>query len=303
MWIRVLGTSGGGGFPQWNCNCPHCQAVRSGTAAARPRTQCSIAASADYRRWFLFNATPDLRAQIEANPPLQPREGVRHTPIEAVVLSDAEMDHTVGLYTLREGRRLRLYSTAWVRQTIAPILDAIGALCAIDWIPVRLDTDLPLEGRDGRPAGLVIRAFATLTTKVAFFAADRVAQPEVTVGYRITDAASGRAAVYLPALQELNDHVRASVDGAACLLVDGTCWDDDELDRLGIQGKTSLAMGHLPVGGPAGSLEQLATLPVERVIYTHLNNTNPMLIEDSWQRRAVTERGIGVAYDGLEIEI
>src|SRR5271155_2402466 len=102
MWIRMLGTSGGGGFPQWNCNCPNCQAVRAGSPTTRPRTQCSIAVSADYRQWFLFNATPDLRAQIEANPPLQPHGGVRHTPIEAVVLSDAEMDHTVGLYTLRE---------------------------------------------------------------------------------------------------------------------------------------------------------------------------------------------------------
>jgi pyrroloquinoline quinone biosynthesis protein B len=270
---------------------------------AQPRTQCSITVSPDYRHWFLFNATPDLRAQIEANPPLQPREGVRHTPIEAVILSDAEMDHTVGLYTLREGRRLRLYATAWVHQAITPILDTIGALAAIEWIPVPLDTDVRLEGRDGQSSGLVFRAFATLTTKVAFFAADQVAQPEVSVGYRITETASGRSVVYLPALQELNAHVRANVNGASCLLVDGTCWDDDELARRGIDGKTSRAMGHLPVDGPDGSLAQLGSLAVERIIYTHINNTNPLLIDDSWQRRAVTERGIEVAYDGLEIEI
>jgi pyrroloquinoline quinone biosynthesis protein B len=259
--------------------------------------------SADYRHWFLFNATPDLRAQIDANPPLQPREGVRHTPIEAVILSDAEMDHTVGLYTLREGRRIRLYATAWVHQAITPMLEAISALCVIEWIPVPLDTDVPLEERNGQPSGLVFRAFATLTTKVAFFAADRVAQPEVSVGYRITETASERSVVYLPALQELNAHVRANVNGASCLLVDGTCWDDDELARLGIDGKTSLAMGHLPIGGPDGSLAQLASLSVERVVYTHMNNTNPLLIEDSWQRRAVVERDIAVAYDGLEIAI
>jgi pyrroloquinoline quinone biosynthesis protein B len=259
--------------------------------------------SADYQQWFLFNATPDLRAQIEANPPLHPYGGVRHTPIEAVVLSDAEMDHTVGLYTLREGRRLRLYATEWVHRTITPILDAISALCTIEWIPVPLDTDVPLTGLDGRSSALVFRAFATLTTKVAFFAADRAPQPEVTVGYRITDTRSGRSAVYLPALQELNEQVRAHVSGASCLLVDGTCWDDDELGRLGIAGKTALAMGHLPVGGPGGSLEQLVTLPVERIIYTHMNNTNPLLLEDSWQRRAVTAHGIDVAYDTMELVI
>ena len=306
MWVRVLGSAAGGGFPQWNCNCPNCRAVRDGSRPCRARTQSSIALSADYRRWFLFNASPDIRSQIEAFGPLRPQGEVRRTPIQGIVLSDAELDHTLGLLSLREARFLRVYATTWVRTALSecnPILRTLGAYCTVDWQPVRLGDVVPLCGSDGVDSGLQCRAFATLSTKTVAFAAGSAGNPEAAVGYRVTDRRTARTLVYMPAVQELNAEVRSQLQDCACLLVDGTCWYDDELARLGIGGKTARAMGHLPIGGAGGSLEQLATLDIARKVYIHINNTNPLLIEDSPERRAVEAQGIEVAVDGLEMEL
>jgi pyrroloquinoline quinone biosynthesis protein B len=306
VWVRVLGSAAGGGFPQWNCNCSNCRAMRDASRPCRPRTQSSIALSADYRHWFLFNASPDIRSQIEAFGPLWPQGEVRRTPIQGIVLSDAELDHTLGLLSLREARILRVYATTWVHAALSewnPILRTLGAYCTVDWQPVRLGDVLPLCGPDGVDSGLQCRAFATLSTKTVAFAAGSAGHPEATVGYRVTDRRTGRTLVYMPAVQELNAEVRSQLQDCACLLVDGTCWYDDELARLGIGGKTARAMGHLPISGAGGSLEQLATLDIARKVYIHINNTNPLLIEDSPERRAVEAQGIEVAVDGLEIEI
>ena len=306
MWVRVLGSAAGGGFPQWNCTCLNCRAVREGTRPCRARTQSSIALSADYRQWFLFNASPDLRSQIEAFPPLRPRGAVRGTPIQGLVLSDAELDHTLGLLSLREGRVLRLYATAWVHRALSawnPLLRTLGAYCPVDWQPVRLGHVVPLCGVDGVDSGLRCQAVALPGTKTVAFAAEPGAHPEASVGYRVTDWRTGGTLVYMPALPELSVDVRRAIAGCACLLVDGTCWSDDEMARLGIGGKTARAMGHLPIGGAGGSLEQLAALDIARTVYIHINNTNPLLLEDSPERRAVEAQGIEVAADGLELEI
>jgi pyrroloquinoline quinone biosynthesis protein B len=307
MWARVLGSAAGGGFPQWNCGCPNCRAARAGARPCQPRTQSSLAVSADRERWFLFNASPDIRAQIASFPALWPRQGVRDTPIQGVVLSDAELDHTLGLLSLREGRRVRVYATGWVHQALTewnPLLRTLAAFATVQWQPVRLDAEVPLCTGDGLDSGLRCRAFSTGSTKpLAFAPAHSAGQPEACVGYRIWSAGSGRVLVYLPALELLSPAVRSQILGSACLLVDGTCWLDDELGRLGISTKTARAMGHLPVGGDGGSLEQLAALRLERVIFVHINNTNPMLLDDSPERRAVEARGLEVACDGLELEI
>jgi pyrroloquinoline quinone biosynthesis protein B len=305
MWVRVLGAAAGGGFPQWNCNCPNCRGVRNGSLSCRPGTQSSIAVSTDYRHWFLFNASPDIRRQVEAFPPLWPAH-VRHTPIQAVVLSDAELDHTVGLLSLREARSLRVYATEWVHTAIStwnPILRTLGAFCEIDWQPVRLQETVSLCGPEGVDGGLRCQAFSTASTKTVAFAAEPTPHPEATVGYRLTDARTGRTLVYAPAVQELTAAVRDQLRDCACVLFDGTCWDDDELARLGIAGKTARAMGHLPIGGAGGSLEPFAALDVRRKVYIHINNTNPVLIENSPQRRAVEAREIEVAFDGMEVEV
>lgn len=298
MRLRVLGSGAGGGFPQWNCRCPTCSAVRDGSRPCQPRTQSSIAVSADGADWFLVNASPDLRAQIEATPALHPRED-RVTPLRAVLLTDAEIDHTLGLLLLREGRGVTVHATGPTHETLrhgTSILATLEHYCPVRWCPVRPGTDVALAD------GLSYRAFDVPTSKRARFAAadDDVGR---VVGYRFTDETAGRFAVYLPGVQELTPALRAEIDGADVLLVDGTCWHDDELKRLGLADKTAHDMGHLAVGGPGGSLDALGTLRVGRAIYTHINNTNPMLIEDSAERRVVEERGVEVATDGLEVRV
>jgi pyrroloquinoline quinone biosynthesis protein B len=295
--VRVLGSAAGGGFPQWNCACPACRAVRDGSRPARPRTQSSIAVSPDGRQWFLFNASPDIRAQVESFPPLHPSSGPlggRAVPLQAVLLTDAELDHTLGLLLLREGRTLELHATEAVRDTLCDgtsLLRTLEAYCPVKWQPVMPGADVPLAD------GLSYRAFDVPTTKPARFGT-RTMKGRV-VGYRLTDQRSGRTLVYLPSVQELTA-VRDQLDDCACLLIDGTCWRDDELIQLGLGGKTAREMGHVPIDG---SLGQLAPLPIERTMYIHINNTNPILLEDAPERRILQQRGMEVAVDGLELQI
>jgi pyrroloquinoline quinone biosynthesis protein B len=297
MWLQVLGSAAGGGYPQWNCRCPVCRAVREGSRPCRPRTQSSIAVSADQQRWFLFNASPDIRQQIESSAALHPRDD-RTSPVEAVLLTDAELDHTLGLLLLREARAIELHATPAVRETLcegSALLRTLERYCAVEWRPVVPGADVSLGG------GLSYRAFDVPTSKRTRFGPGT--EHGRVVGYRLTDEASGRAAVYLPGVQQLTPEVRAQLDDCACVLIDGTCWQDDEMIQLGLAGKTSRDMGHMPIAGPDGSLEQLSPLPIERKVYVHINNTNPILLEDSPERRIVEDRGMEVAMDGLEIRV
>jgi pyrroloquinoline quinone biosynthesis protein B len=294
--LRVLGSAAGGGSPQWNCGCPVCAAVRSGAGPAR--TQSSVAVSADGRRWFLINASPDVRTQIEAFPGLHPYDD-RTTPLDAVLLTDAELDHTLGLLLLREARAgLSLYATPAVHKTLCDGLGLLRTLeryCPVEWRAVVPGADLPLAD------GLSCRPFDVPTTKRNRFGPD-VDQGRV-VGYRLTDERSGGTLVYLPGVQALTPALRAEIQGCQCLLIDGTCWRDDELVRLGLAGKTSREMGHLPIDGPDGSLAQLRSLGAGRTIFVHMNNTNPILLEDAPERRIVEDGGMEVAMDGLEVEV
>lgn len=301
MWVRVLGSAAGGGYPQWNCACPTCRAVRNGSRPARSRTQSSVAVSPDYQRWFLLNASPDVLAQIEAFPALHPSvgpDGGRTVPLQAVLLTDAELDHTLGLLLLREGRGLEIHATAAARDTLwdgTSLLRTLEAYCPVKWEPVVPGRDVPLGD------GLSYRAFDVPTTKRPRFGAGNEAGR--VVGYRLTDERTGRAVTYLPSVQELTAQIYAEIADCSCLLVDGTCWHDDELIRLGMAGKTAREMGHLPISGEGGSLDQLAPLPIDRKIYIHINNTNPILLEDSPERRVAEQHGLEVAADGLELQI
>jgi pyrroloquinoline quinone biosynthesis protein B len=293
--LRVLGSAAGGGSPQWNCACPVCATVRSRGGPAR--SQSSVAVSVDRSRWFLINASPDVRTQIEAFPDLHPHDD-RTTPLAAVLLTDAELDHTLGLLLLREARTLRLYATPAVHEILCDgsrILRTLERYCPVEWRPVIPDADLPLVD------GLTCRAFDVPTTKRARFG------PGVdhgrVVGYRLTDERSGGTLVYLPGVQSLTPALRAEIEGCACLLIDGTCWRDDELVRLGLAGKTSREMGHLPLDGPDGSLAQLPSLGVRRTIFVHMNNTNPILLDDAPERRILEDSGMEVAMDGLEVQV
>lgn len=295
MLLRVLGSAAGGGSPQWNCACPVCAAVRSGDGP--PRTQSSVAVSADRRRWFLLNASPDLRAQFEAFEALHPR-GDRTTPLEAVLLTDAELDHTLGLLLLREAPSLRVYATPAAHKTLCDgtgILSTLRHYCTVEWRAVVPGAGLTLAD------GLTCHAFDVPTAKRARFAAE--AHHGRVVGYRLTDERSGGTAVYLPSVQMLTPALRAQIEGCGCLLFDGTCWRDDELLSLGLTGRTAREMGHLPIDGPDGSLTQLPSLAAGRTVLVHVNNTNPVLLEDAPERRALREHGIEVAADGLEIQV
>ena len=247
-----------------------------------------------------------MSRQIYAFPALWPRVEVRHTPIQGVVLSDAELDHTLGLLSLREAGQLSIYTTEWVYTALNernPLLRTLSNYCRIEWQPVRLMQPMALALANGADSGLRCQAFTTHSTKVAAFAGGSIPDLEASVGYRISDTATGGTFVYLPAVQELHTGVQNQLHDCACLLIDGTCWKDDELVQLGIGSKTARAMGHLPIAGDGGSLEQLAALDIGRVIYIHINNTNPILIEDSPQRQTVEAHGIEVAFDGMEWEI
>jgi pyrroloquinoline quinone biosynthesis protein B len=271
--------------------------VRDGSRHCRPRTQSSVAVSADYRKWFLLNASPDIRAQFEAFPALHPN-GIRDSPLRSVLLTDAELDHTLGLLLLRETDDIEIHCTEAVYETLlngTSLLQTLGAYTDVGWRPVTTGSEMSLGD------GLSYLAFEVPTDKSARFGTGEGG--ESVVGYRITDARTGRALVYVPGAQQLTASVREQLQDCACLLFDGTCWQDDEMIRLGVARKTSRDMGHVPIGGADGSLEKLAPLPIERKIYIHINNTNPILIEDSPERRTVEEHGLEVAADGLELEI
>ncbi|GGB35005.1 coenzyme PQQ synthesis protein B [Flexivirga endophytica] len=297
MWIRVLGSAAGGGYPQWNCTCPPCRAERSGGRPCVSRTQSSIAVSADRESWFLFNASPDIQAQIECFPALHPDDG-RIVPLQAVFLTDAELDHTLGLLLMREGRGLEVHATESVYETLSNgtgILRTLEAYC-----PVTRRSVTP-GARTELGTGLSYVAFDVPTNKkMRFSGADEYGR---VVGYRISDTTSGRSLVYLPCVQQLTDEILDELAGSSVLLVDGSFWRDDEMASLGLADKTARDMGHVPIDGPDGSLELLRSLPINRKIYIHINNTNPILLDDSPERCHLDRRGMEVAVDGLEIEI
>lgn len=300
MWVRVLGSAAGGGFPQWNCTCPPCRAVRTGSRPCAPRSQSSIAVSSDRQQWFLFNASPDIQSQIESFPDLHPDEG-RVTRLQAVLLTDAELDHTLGLLLMREGRGVEVHATESVHETLTSgsrVLETLEAYCPVKWQPVLPGAAVPLGNRSN---GLSYRAFDVPTDKPLRFPG--AATYGRVVGYRVSDTRSGRSLVYLPCVQHLTPDVLDELADCSVLLVDGTCWRDDEMPSLGLAAKTSREMGHVPIDGPGGSLELLSPLSIDRKVYIHINNTNPILLEDSPERRRLERHGMEVAADGLELDI
>ena len=304
MKIRVLGSAAGGGFPQWNCNCSNCAGLRKGALRSRPRTQSSIAiAGAGDSSWALVNASPDVRAQLEANPVLQPGRTVRDTAIAAIVLVDGQIDHTTGLYMLRESARpwpLWCTDAAYADLTRGnPVLGVLSHYCGVERHRIGLDgEDFLVDG----VSNVRWRAIP-VASKPAPYSPNR-ASPIAgdNIALVVTDDVSGQTALYAPGLGAVDDDVWRSKQSAACILVDGTFWTDDEMIRLGLSQKRARDMGHLAQSGSGGMLEQLERLPQRtRKILIHVNNTNPILDEDSAERAELTRRGIEVAYDGQEL--
>jgi pyrroloquinoline quinone biosynthesis protein B len=302
MRVRLLGTAAGGGFPQWNCGCPNCRAVRAGEPRASARTQACVAIGADEERWFLVGASPDIRAQIESFPPLHPRGGVRGSPIEGILLTGADLDHVLGLFALREGGALHIHATATVRRALCEGLGLEAVLrhyCQVEWHEPP-DRPAPLLLRDGQPSGLLFEAFPAPGKPPRYREGTVVPSPGDCIGYLIGDPTTGGRLAVLPSAALLDGDVLRRLHECDALLIDGTFWSEDELAGLGASDTPASAMGHLPVGTAGGSLDLIARLPARRKIYLHVNNTNRMLLDDSPERRQVEARGVEVGRDGLE---
>jgi pyrroloquinoline quinone biosynthesis protein B len=296
---RILGSAAGGGFPQWNCRCPTCEAARAGTAA-RPRTQSSIAVRGASGPWFLVNASPDVRQQLETLP-AERGTGVRAAPVAAVLLTDAEIDHTAGLLLLRESSSpVTVYGSEAVRRALTegfPVLPVLGHFAGAEWRTLEAGgPPLPLEG-----SSLEVQAFAAGGDAPRYLDGTD-AEVEAT-GLTFRDRVTGGVLVYVPGLARLDEAILGRFAAADAVLVDGTFWRDDELPRLGISGRTARQMGHVPLSGPGGTLEAVAGLQRPRAILVHINNTNPVLLERSPERDAVVRAGVEVAHDGLEVEL
>ncbi|MBI3630620.1 MAG: pyrroloquinoline quinone biosynthesis protein PqqB [Candidatus Rokubacteria bacterium] len=304
MRIRVLGSGAGGGFPQWNCNCPNCDGVRRGAIPARPRTQSSIGLSADGVTWVLVNASPDVRAQLAAFPPMQPGRAVRDTAICGIVLIDSQIDHTTGLLMLREGGPLHIYCTGPVHEDLTtgnPLLRVLAHYGGTTWHPIPLAGDgaFTIEGAES------LRFTAVpLTSKAPPYSPHRHdSHPGDTIGLRVEDPATGGVLFYAPGLGEIGEGVRRLMVESDCVMVDGTFWTEDEMARLGIADRRARELGHIPQSGPGGMLEILAPLGRPRKILIHINNTNPILNEASPERRQLAAAGIEVSWDGMDIRL
>jgi pyrroloquinoline quinone biosynthesis protein B len=294
----VLGAAAGGGFPQWNCRCAVCALAWAGDPRVRPRTQSSLAITGDGATFTLLNASPDLRQQIIATPALHPQSGLRHSPIGAVVLTNGDVDHVAGLLTLRERQKLTIHATATTRAVLAanPIFDVL-AKDLVEFATLTPEEPATL------PGGVTVTPFAVPGKVPLYLEGETVAigtEDGSTIGLIIE--AGGKRIAHVPGCAVLTDRLFRRLATADLVFFDGTLFTDTEMVEAGLGTKTGRRMGHVPVDGEGGSLPWIASLP-GRVIYLHINNTNPMLIEGSAQHRKVTAAGLTVAHDGLEVRL
>ncbi len=297
MQVRVLGSSAGGGLPQWNCGGEYSMRARQGDPDVPPRSQPSIAVSADGARWSVINASPDIRDQLARFPGLHPRAGTRDLPLDTLVVTNADLDHSMGLLVLRESLPYRIVTTGWVRDAILRH-NAAWRLLEPAWGVVKLDQGFPLD-RDGL---LEARLFPVPGKVPGYLDGLESNRAETTVGVRVTDTRTSRRLVYAAGIKSFDPGTVAELEGADCRFVDGTFYRADELLAMRPGAPDAHAMGHLPIGGPDGSLESLREMG-GRSIYIHINNTNPIVDAGSAEARRVRDAGVEIAHDGMELEI
>ena len=309
MRIKVLGSAAGGGFPQWNCNCRNCASVRAGTPGFRARTQSSLAVSRDGINWALLNASPDLRQQINDNRELQPdiKAGLRHSPIKAAVLTNGDVDHIIGLINLREAQPFAIYASKRILDVLAA--NSVFQVLADPLVPrneITLDQPFNLAG-GGVDLGLTVEAFA-VPGKVALYledksSADYGGREGDTIGLKISDPAEKKSFFYIPGCAAVDERLATRLKGAPVVFFDGTLFTDDEMIEQGLLNKTGARMGHISMSGDAGSITAFSKLGVGRLIYVHINNSNPVLDENSPARKAIDCAGWEVGYDGMEVRL
>ncbi len=307
MQAAILGAAAGGGFPQWNSRAAGCQRARSDDPAAKPRTQASVAVRApgtDF--WFLLNAAPDLRQQIESSPFLQPHAAIRSSPIAGVVLTGGDVDAIAGLLVLRERQPFTVYAAP----AVLGVLDAnpIFEVLARDVVArqqVQLGQVTRLHLPDGTPSGLTLELFA-VPGKVPLYLERPGEDPEIaedgnTVGAAISDGT--RRLYFIPGCAQMTQTLAARLRGADAVFFDGTLWHDREMIEAGIGSKTGRRMGHMSVSGPNGTMAAFAELGVRRKILIHINNSNPVLLDDSEQAAAMRAAGWDIGFDGMRIDL
>lgn len=298
MYIHVLGAAAGGGLPQWNCRCDVCRLAWAGDPRVTPRTQSSLAVSADGRSWALINCAPEVLTQIRRTPALFPRQGKRDTPIASILLTNGDVDHVGGLLSLRESSPYRLHATPEIHAALrdSPVFNVL-APDHVERVEVALEETLTLA------EGLEARIFA-VPGKAALYLEgedpDIGSEGEATVGVEFRVGV--RRAYYIPGCAAMNERLAARLEGADLLLFDGTLWRDDEMIRAGVGHKTGSRMGHMSMSGETGSMAALSSLNIGRRVFVHINNTNPVLIDDSPERREARRHGWEIAHDGMELE-
>lgn len=304
MHIRILGSGAGGGFPQWNCNCQNCRRVRSGELQGTSRHQSSITVSADGENWILINASPDIRAQIESFPPLQPARKVRDTGIAAIIITDAQIDHTTGLLILREhDKPWDIYCTKEVNEDMTtgyPIFNILGHFRGVNWHEIQ-----PNETRFTIPQapGLTFTTVPLKSEAPPYSPRRHNTVDGDNIGLLIQDEKTGGSCFYAPGLGVIDDTVFEYMDKADAILVDGTVWTNDEMSKEGISNKLASEMGHLSQNDEGGIKDTLAKLSDTRKILIHINNTNPILDETSDERQQLNDANIEVSHDGMDIHL
>lgn len=307
MRVKILGSAAGGGFPQWNCACSNCRRLRKGTLHGSARTQVQVAVSSDNSNWYLLSASPDLPRQIEGFPKLHPSARSRETPIAAVVLPGADLDQLLGLILLRESQPLRVYATPSIQKIIMEN-NIIFAMVRkqISWDDVIPGREFELVSISGTNSGIRCLPFALTGNYPHYVSEEQAASfpaDQALLGLRLQHSSGGGTVVYMPGMPTIEESWLEHLENCDLLLIDGTFWTDEELIRIQGGGRTARQMGHLPVSGPGGSLEQLSRLKRPRKIYIHVNNTNPILDEDSPEYQQVRQAGWEIAQDGAELEL
>ncbi|MCQ6281407.1 pyrroloquinoline quinone biosynthesis protein PqqB [Bacillus sp. EB600] len=310
MRIKVLGAAAGGGFPQWNCACPNCRGVREGNDALRPLLQSSLAVSANAKDWYLINAGPDVHRQIESFSALHPGPGIRETPLAGVILTDAELDHTIGLLSLREGSSLTIYGTEIVRKSLQsafPVIPMLQNYCSWEWQILSPDVRQRVGSLEEGTKETITVETVPVSKKAPLYARwsqqDDGSKDFWEVGLVFHNESSDRRLAYFPTLESITPSIESCLRKADILMVDGTFWSENELVRMGAAVRDSRSMGHLPISGQSGIAERLASIPAKRKIMIHINNSNPILKKDSIERYALEQLGFEVAYDGMEVEV
>ena len=311
MHIRVLGAAAGGGYPQWNCNHPNSRKARNKDPNAIARTQSSIAISNDGLRWFIFNASPDLRQQLWNNPILMPKpsDPLRYSPIMGVLLTNADVDHTAGLINLRESQSFNLYGTERVLSVLEnnSIFNVLNPKF-VKRKPIKLDEPINLEYKDGEASGITVIPFA-VPGKVALWLEDESKGPnfgsveEDTIALEVKNAQGKTEFFYIPGCANIPEWLKKRINNSNLILFDGTLWTDDEMIKEKVGVKTGKRMGHISMHGSEGSIESFKNIKIKRKIFIHINTTNPALLENSDERKFANEAGWEIAYDNMELKI